>query len=45
MEQETSVTNYIERLIESVGKQDAEFKYTVGGGVENTYITIDAARK
>lgn len=31
MEQETSVTNYIERLIESVGKQDAEFKYTVGG--------------
>ena len=44
MEQETSVTNYIERLIESVGKQDAEFKYTVGG-VENTYITIDAARK
>lgn len=33
MEQETSVTNYIERLMESVG------------GVENTYITIDAACK
>ena len=28
--------------MESGGKQDAEFKYTVGG-VENTYITIDAA--
>lgn len=36
------VTNYIERLMESVGKQVAKFKYTVGG-VENTYITVDVA--
>ena len=37
-----SVANYIEHLMESVGKQVAEFKYTVGG-VENTYITVDVA--